>query len=170
VVVTYDENGGYGHPDHIQAHRVAVAAFEASGNPERYPDVGEPWQAAKLYYSVLPKSVLQQGIDYFRSKGETSFWGEDVTSADELPMGTPDELVTTMVEGSEFFEAKMDAMRAHATQIAVDGPFFALADGVGMTSWGREYFTLVRGELGEQDGENGAETDLFSGVPTGATS
>jgi N-acetyl-1-D-myo-inositol-2-amino-2-deoxy-alpha-D-glucopyranoside deacetylase len=149
---------------------VAVAAYDASGDPSRYPEAGDPWQPAKLYYTALPKSVLQQGIDHFRATGNTSFWGEDVTSADQLPMGTPDELVTTMVDGSEFFEAKMDAMRAHATQIAVDGPFFALADGVGMTSWGREFFVLVRGEPGERDGERGSESDLFSGVAGGAGS
>jgi N-acetyl-1-D-myo-inositol-2-amino-2-deoxy-alpha-D-glucopyranoside deacetylase len=108
--------------------------------------------------------VLQAGIDYFRERGQSSFWGEDVTSADQLPMGTPDDQVTTLVDGTEFFEAKMDAMRAHATQIAVDGPFFALADGVGMTSFGREYYTLVRGEIGDRNGENGSESDVFSGI------
>ncbi|MDX6254527.1 MAG: N-acetyl-D-myo-inositol-2-amino-2-deoxy-alpha-D-glucopyranoside deacetylase [Frankiales bacterium] len=164
VVITYDERGGYGHPDHIQAHRVAVAAVDASGDAGRWPELGEPWTPAKLYYTALPKSVLQAGIDYFRDKGDTSFWGEDVTSADELPMGTPDELVTTLVDGTAFFETKMDAMRAHATQIAVDGPFFALADGVGMAAFGREYYTLVRGEIGDHDGENGSESDIFSGV------
>ena len=164
VVATYDERGGYGHPDHIQAHRVAVAAFEASGDPGQWPEMGEPWSPAKLYYSVLPKSVLQASIDYFRDRGEVSFWGPDVTSADDLPMGTADELVTTMVEGTGFFEAKMAAMRAHATQIAVDGPFFALADGVGLTAFSKEYFTLVHGELGDRDGENEAESDLFSGI------
>jgi N-acetyl-1-D-myo-inositol-2-amino-2-deoxy-alpha-D-glucopyranoside deacetylase len=164
VVIGYDERGGYGHPDHIQAHRVAVAAYDASGDPARWPEMGEPWTPAKLYYSALPKSVLQAGIDYFRERGESSFWGEDVTSADQLPMGTPDELVTSRVDGTAFLEAKMDAMRAHATQIAVDGPFFALADGVGMAAFGTEYYSLVRGELGDRDGEGGAESDLFSGI------
>ncbi|MDX6207120.1 MAG: N-acetyl-D-myo-inositol-2-amino-2-deoxy-alpha-D-glucopyranoside deacetylase [Frankiales bacterium] len=164
VVITYDERGGYGHPDHIQAHRVAVAAFAAAGDPARWPDAGEPWTPSKLYYSALPKSVLQAGIDYFRERGDSSFWGEDVTSADQLPMGTPDELVTTMVDGTAFLDAKMDAMRAHATQIAVDGPFFALADGVGRTAFGQEYYSLVEGEIGDRDGERGAESDLFSGI------
>jgi N-acetyl-1-D-myo-inositol-2-amino-2-deoxy-alpha-D-glucopyranoside deacetylase len=164
VVISYDERGGYGHPDHIQAHRVAVAAYAASGDPARWPEMGEPWTPSKLYYSALPKSVLQAGIDYFRERGESSFWGDDVTSADQLPMGTPDELVTTKVDGTAFFDAKMDAMRAHATQIAVDGPFFALADGVGLTAFGNEYYSLVQGEIGDRDGELGAESDLFSGV------
>jgi N-acetyl-1-D-myo-inositol-2-amino-2-deoxy-alpha-D-glucopyranoside deacetylase len=164
VVITYDERGGYGHPDHIQAHRVAVAAYAASADPARWPEMGEPWTPSKLYYSALPKSVLQAGIDYFRERGESSFWGEDVTSADELPMGTPDDQVTTKVDGTEFFDAKMNAMRAHATQISVDGPFFALADGVGLTAFGNEYYSLIEGKIGDRDGDRGAETDLFSGV------
>src|SRR3954447_9775588 len=70
VVVTYDERGGYGHPDHIQAHRVAVAAYDAASDPQRYPERGEPWQPAKLYYAALPHSAIQAGIDYFREHPE----------------------------------------------------------------------------------------------------
>ena len=164
VVITYDERGGYGHPDHIQAHRITAAAFDLARDPVKWGELGPGWAPDKLYYSALPKSVIQAGIDYFRERGESSFWGDDVTSADELPMGTPDELVTTMVDGSAFFEAKLDAMRAHATQIAVDGPFFALADGVGMTAFAHEYYTLVRGELGERDPATGYEADIFAGI------
>jgi N-acetyl-1-D-myo-inositol-2-amino-2-deoxy-alpha-D-glucopyranoside deacetylase len=164
VVVTYDENGGYGHPDHIQAHRVTVAAFDASGDPARWPEVGEPWQPAKLYFTAVPKSMLQAGIDYFRERGDTSFWGPEVESADDLPMGVPDEVVTTEIDGRDQFDAKMAAMRAHATQIAVDGPFFALADGVGLQAWGTEYYVLAVGDKGDPDGPNGRETDLFSGI------
>jgi N-acetyl-1-D-myo-inositol-2-amino-2-deoxy-alpha-D-glucopyranoside deacetylase len=164
VVVTYDENGGYGHPDHIQAHRVAVAAFAASGDPTRWPELGEPWQPAKLYYTALPKSVIQRGIDYFKERDEVSFWGPEVESADDLPIGTPDELVTTEIDAREHFTAKMAAMRAHATQIAVDGPFFALADGVGTQAFGVEYFVLAHGDRGAGDGASGREADLFDGV------
>jgi N-acetyl-1-D-myo-inositol-2-amino-2-deoxy-alpha-D-glucopyranoside deacetylase len=164
VVITYDDNGGYGHPDHIQAHRVTLAAYAAAGLASQWPEQGAPWSPDKLYYSALPKSVLQAGIDYFRERGEASFWGDEITSADQLPMGTPDELVTTRVDGTEFFEAKMDAMRAHATQIAVDGPFFALADGVGLTAFGHEYYTLVRGDPRTRDPQTGFEEDIFAGV------
>src|SRR5689334_6314964 len=69
VVITYDENGGYGHPDHIRAHQVAVGGFEAAGDPNYEPEVGEPWQASKLYYTAMPKSVIQRGIDRFRESG-----------------------------------------------------------------------------------------------------
>jgi N-acetyl-1-D-myo-inositol-2-amino-2-deoxy-alpha-D-glucopyranoside deacetylase len=162
VVVTYDDNGGYGHPDHIQAHRVTVAAFDAAGDPGYAPELGEPWQAAKLYWTAVPKSVLQAGIDHLRASGQTGFFG--VESADDLPFGNPDDEVTTAVDASEHLQAKVAAMRAHRTQIAVDGPFFALADGVGLQAFGTEHYVLARGDLGPRDGAGGREADLFAGL------
>jgi N-acetyl-1-D-myo-inositol-2-amino-2-deoxy-alpha-D-glucopyranoside deacetylase len=159
VVVTYDDNGGYGHPDHIQAHRVTVAAFERAGDPSYAPDVGEPWQPSKLYYTAIAKSWLQRGIDLLREQGKGEFFGVD--SADDLPMGVPDELVTTEVDASDYLESKLAAMRAHATQISVDGPFFALSDNIGHNVWGIEQFTLAKGV--RMPGE-GRETGLFDGL------
>jgi N-acetyl-1-D-myo-inositol-2-amino-2-deoxy-alpha-D-glucopyranoside deacetylase len=160
VLVTYDENGGYGHPDHIMAHRVAMAAARRAAQPG---GEGEPWAIAKIYWSALPKSVLQRGIDALRASGDDTFF-DGVESADDLPMGDPDDEVTAAVDGREFAEAKRDAMRAHATQIAVDGPFFALSNNVGLEILGIEYFRLVEGEsAGERDAD-GRETDLFAGV------
>jgi N-acetyl-1-D-myo-inositol-2-amino-2-deoxy-alpha-D-glucopyranoside deacetylase len=163
VVITYDENGGYGHPDHIQAHRVAVAAFDKSGDPSYIPGVGEPWQPAKLYYTAFPKSVLQAGIDAMKAAGDTEFFG-GVDSADDLPFGVPDEQVTTEIDASDYLDAKMAAMRAHKTQIAVDGPFFALSNHIGQKAFGTEYFMLVKGSSGDRDGANGREPDLFAGI------
>jgi N-acetyl-1-D-myo-inositol-2-amino-2-deoxy-alpha-D-glucopyranoside deacetylase len=163
VVVTYDENGGYGHPDHIQAHRVTVAALEAAGDPSYAPEVGEPWQVAKLYATAMPKSVLQQGIDAVRVAG-LSFFEPAVTSADDLPIGVPDEVVTTEVDARDHLEAKVAAMRAHRTQISLDGPFFALADGVGQRAFAVEHYVLLRGDRGPGDGPRGREDDLFAGV------
>jgi N-acetyl-1-D-myo-inositol-2-amino-2-deoxy-alpha-D-glucopyranoside deacetylase len=157
VVVTYDENGGYGHPDHIQAHRIAVAAFERAGDPA-YGE-GEPWTPSKLYYTAFPKSVLQAGIDRLKETGHENFFGVD--SADDLPFGTPDDVVTTAVDATAHLESKLQAMREHATQIEVDGPFFALSNNLGQEAWGVEYFVLVRGDRASPDGR---ETDLFDGV------
>jgi N-acetyl-1-D-myo-inositol-2-amino-2-deoxy-alpha-D-glucopyranoside deacetylase len=162
VVVTYDENGGYGHPDHIQAHRVAVAAFDAAGDPSYALGLGEPWQPSKLYYSTFPKSVLQSGIDAMKAAGHVDFFGVD--SADDLPFGVADDLVTTEVDASDHLDAKTAAMRAHKTQIAVDGPFFALSNNVGQKAFGTEYYMLVKGSLGPLDGPHGRESDLFAGV------
>ena len=162
VVVTYDERGGYGHPDHIQAHRVATAAFDAAGDPTYAPELGETWRASKLYHSAFPKSVLQAGIDQLKASGQTNFFGVD--SADDLPFGIPDEAVTTEIDARDQLDAKVAAMRAHKTQIAVDGPFFALSNNVGHRAMGVEYYVLAHGEAGPVDGPHGREQDLFSGI------
>ncbi len=165
VVVTYDENGGYGHPDHIQAHRVAMGAVEAAADPAYRPDLGGPWSVAKVYWCCIPRSVLQQGIDAMAAAGDDSFF-EGVTSADELPFGVPDEDVTAAVDGRAFAAQKDAAMRAHPTQIMVDGPFFALSNNLGLEILGVEYYRLVRGERGPRgSAPNGWEDDLFAGIP-----
>lgn len=150
VLITYDEFGGYGHPDHIQAHRVAMRASEKS-----------EWQIPKIYWNVMPKSVIQSGIDAMKKAG-SDFMG--VESADELPFAKDDSFVHTMIDGNKYVDKKMDAMRAHATQISVDGPFFALSDNVGLQIWGNEYYTLVRGTKAQPCDEQGRETDLFAGI------
>ncbi|MCW2679078.1 MAG: 1D-myo-inosityl-2-acetamido-2-deoxy-alpha-D-glucopyranoside deacetylase [Frankiales bacterium] len=163
VVVTYDSNGGYGHPDHVQAHRVTVAAFDAAGDPSYGPQLGEPWQPSKLYFSAVPRSVLQAGIDLLREAGDTSgFFG--VERAEDLPFGVPDEQVTTEVDAADELEAKVAAMRAHKTQIAVDGPFFALSNNIGQRAFGIEHYTLGRGERGPGSGPHAWEDDLFAGL------
>lgn len=162
VVVTYDDRGGYGHPDHIQAHRVTVAAVDAAADPGYEADTGAPWEVQKLYWTAFPKSVLQAGIDHLKAAGETSFFGVD--SADDLPFGNPDEEVTTSVDASAHLDRKVAAMRAHATQIEVDGPFFALSDKVGQQAFGTEHFVLARGERGAGTGPYDREDDLFAGL------
>ena len=159
VVITYNENGGYGHPDHIQAHRVAVAAFDASGDPGRYPDAGEPWQPSKLYFTAFPTSFLRMGYDALKAMGEEAPFG--VTSPEELTFGDPDETITTEIDARDRLEAKLDAMRAHATQIEVDGPFFALSNHVGHRAFGLEFYRLVRGT---PPASGTRESDLFEGI------
>jgi N-acetyl-1-D-myo-inositol-2-amino-2-deoxy-alpha-D-glucopyranoside deacetylase len=162
VLVTYDEIGGYGHPDHIQAHRVAMRGVELAADAAFRPDLGPPWEVAKVYWNAIPKSFLQRGIDALRAAGEVGFFGAE--SADDLPFAVPDELITTVVDAPDFIEAKVAAMRAFPTQIAVDGPFFALSDNMGMQIWGTECYRLVRGPLGVPEGAEGPETDLFAGL------
>jgi N-acetyl-1-D-myo-inositol-2-amino-2-deoxy-alpha-D-glucopyranoside deacetylase len=163
VVVTYDDNGGYGHPDHIQAHRVTMRAVELAASRSGEDD--EPWTVAKVYWVVLPKSWWRESLRALRASGDvTTFEGLDPEG--ELPMGVEDDVVTTVVDAAEHVEAKLAGMRAHATQITVDGPFFALSNNLGNAVWGREAYALVRGELGpEQERDaDGRETDLFSGL------
>ena len=163
VVVTYDENGGYGHPDHIQAHRVAMGAVAAAADPDYRPDLGAAWTAAKVYWNCIPRTVLQRGIDALKAAGEESFFG--VESADDLPFAVDDDLVTAAVDGRRFATEKDAAMRAHPTQILVDGPFFALSNNLGMEVLGIEYYRLVQGERGTGGAApNGWEDDLFAGT------
>jgi N-acetyl-1-D-myo-inositol-2-amino-2-deoxy-alpha-D-glucopyranoside deacetylase len=150
VLVTYDSNGFYGHPDHIQAHRVAWRAFERAGG-----------LVSKFYATAVPKSVLAAGIELMRDS-PSGFLA--VESVDDLPFGVPDEQVTTEIDAVGYLDAKLAAMRAHATQIAVDSPFFALSDRVGQRALGFEYYTLLAGPRGPGRGEHGWEDDLFAGL------
>ena len=153
VMVTYDEIGGYGHPDHIQAHRVAMRAAELARS--------QGWSIQKIYWNTIPKSIIEQGIEAMKGTGN-QFFGVD--KAEDFPFAQPDELVTTVINGEDFVDQKMAAMRAHPTQIAVDGPFFALSDNLGFKVWGLEFYRLVYGELGQQRNSDGREIDLFDGV------
>ncbi len=164
VLVTYDENGAYGHPDHIRAHDVTALAFDRAADPTFAPGTGEPWQPDKLYHTALPKSMIQAGIDYFREAGRSTEFFDGIQSVDDAPMGVPDDQVTTQVDASDHFSAKVEALRAHATQVAVDGFFFALADGIGQRAWGTEYYILARGKTGPLDPATGRESDLFAGL------
>ncbi len=158
VMISYDDNGFYGHPDHIQAHRVACRAFELADG-----------LVSKLYATTVPKSVLAEAVEVMRRSqaGKPSGGGPDfslVESADDFPFGTPDYEVTTDIDATKYLDAKVDAMRAHVTQIAVDGPFFALSDNVGQRAFGREYYTLLAGPRGPGRGPHGWEDDLFAGI------
>jgi len=154
VVVTYDEFGGYGHPDHIQAHRVTVKAVEQTR------DIVQ-----KFYYSAVPRSFVQATIEAMKEHGHDDFFG-GVQSADDVPFASDDDVITTQVDAREFLDAKVDAMRAHASQIEVEGPFFALSNHIGQKAFGLEHYILMAGEKGPTDPATGHdwEIDLFAGL------
>jgi N-acetyl-1-D-myo-inositol-2-amino-2-deoxy-alpha-D-glucopyranoside deacetylase len=163
VLVTYDEFGGYGHPDHIQAHRVATYGASLAATRSFRPELGEPWDVAKVYWGAMSENRMRAGLRRLRESGDTTtFEGMD-PEGPLPPFITPDHLLDAVVDGSEFVEAKMAAMRAHATQITVDGPFFALSNNVGNEVWGVEFFRLAKGRRGPVN-EQGLETDLFAGL------
>jgi len=162
VLVTYDDFGGYGHPDHIQAHRVAMYGAVLAAAPSYRPDLGEAWDVAKIYWNAFPKSFMRMGIEALRAAGETT--GFAAMDPDELPMAIDDALVTTVVHAEDFFDQKMDAMRAHATQISVEDGFFALSNNLGSRALGVEFYRLVRGQVAGELDADGRETDLFAGV------
>lgn len=153
VLITYDENGGYGHPDHIKAHRVAMRASELAR--------ANGWDIKKIYWNTIPVSVIEEGIEAMKGTG-VDFFG--VEKAEDFPFAAPDHLVTTVFNGDDYVEQKMAAMRAHPTQIAVDGPFFALSNNLGSRVWGREFYRLVHGEKSAPFDDAGRELDLFAGV------
>lgn len=164
VMVTYDEFGGYGHPDHIQAHRVAMYAAQLAGAPSYRRDLGEPWEIAKIYWGAMSESRVREGLRALRAAGDTtSFEGMDPDGP--LPaIFRPDEDIDCEVDASDFNQQKLDALRAHATQITTDGPFFALSNNLGAQALGREQYRLVKGVAAEPRDANGWETDLFAGV------
>ena len=144
VLITYDE---------IKAHRVAMRAAELA--------IDQGWQISKIYWNTTPRSVVQEGIEKMKEVGSDFFGAESV---EDLPWAKPDELVTTVINAPEFVPQKLAAMKAHATQISIDGPFFALSNNLGLEVWGDEYYTLVKGEVAAPFDTKGRELDIFAGV------
>jgi N-acetyl-1-D-myo-inositol-2-amino-2-deoxy-alpha-D-glucopyranoside deacetylase len=150
VMVTYDENGGYGHPDHIQTHRVAMRAAGIAN-----------WQITKIYWNIMPKSVVQKGMDAMKAQGSDFFGAENV---DDLPFVKDDSFVSAVIHAPSQVDKKIAAMKAHATQISLDGPFFALSNNLGVQVFGDEYYTLVKGEKSGPFNTDNLEQDLFAGI------
>jgi mycothiol S-conjugate amidase len=157
VMTTYDENGGYPHPDHIMCHRVSMEAFEASGDPERYPGAGEPWQPSKLYYdSTFTREKIEAFHHALVAKGVESPFGEWLKNWDE---GRVDR-VTTKVPCGDYFPVRNAALIAHATQIDPEGVWFALSAEEQAAVWPTEDFILARSHISTELPED----DLFAGI------
>ncbi|MFF7855530.1 N-acetyl-1-D-myo-inositol-2-amino-2-deoxy-alpha-D-glucopyranoside deacetylase [Streptomyces sp. NPDC007904] len=152
VLVTYDEHGGYGHPDHIQAHRVAMRAVELAA------DAG--WDIPKVYWNRVPRSVAEQSFARLHDD-LPGLPFDKAAGVEDVPGVVDDERVTTAIDGGPHAAAKAAAMRAHATQIAVAEPYFALSNELAQPLFTTEYYELVRGERPESP-----ESDLFAGVGT----
>ncbi|MBQ1083973.1 MULTISPECIES: mycothiol conjugate amidase Mca [unclassified Nocardiopsis] len=159
VILTYDENGGYPHPDHIMTHKVSMHAFDAAAEPDAYPDAGDPWQPLKLYYFVsfpperfeaLAKILVERGLD-----NPFAEWMERLKDRER-----PRWEITTRVSCSEYFDTAHDALRAHATQIDPNGFWFAVPNEVVAEAWPTEDYHLVRSLVDTEV----PEQDLFAGV------
>jgi mycothiol S-conjugate amidase len=160
VVLTYDEDGGYPHPDHIMCHRISVVAFDAAGDPERFPEEGEPWQPFKLYYhhtftkakfTALHEGMIAAGLDSPYAE-MIERWEDDGRDKGYR--------ITTRVECASYFQARDDALRAHATQVDPDGFWFRAPLEVQQRVWPTEDYELVRSVLDSTLPED----DLFTGV------
>jgi N-acetyl-1-D-myo-inositol-2-amino-2-deoxy-alpha-D-glucopyranoside deacetylase len=163
VLVTYDPNGGYGHPDHIMAHRVAMRGAELAAGSGSPHGSGAPHRVARVYWNCVARSAIEEGFARLRAQGvQTPFPG--IASADDVPGVVDDGQVAVSIRGDErSFAAKNAAMRAHATQIAVDGPFFALSNDLGQPLFGTEHYRLADAPAPE-----GAPwDDLFAGTEGG---
>jgi len=171
VILTYDENGGYPHPDHIKTHQVTVEAFEAAADPDRYPEAGEPWQPLKLYYFVsfhqakyvaLHEELLRRGQD---SPYEKIFaqWEERARKRAEL--GIRELEITTRVDTAGYLEIRDQALLAHATQIDPKSAWFDCPLDVQRTAWPTEDYHLARSLVDTELPED----DLFAGVRESVT-
>ncbi|MFB9546046.1 mycothiol conjugate amidase Mca [Micromonospora sagamiensis] len=159
VVTTYDEDGGYPHPDHIMCHKISVAAFEAAGDPERYPDLGDPWQPLKLYYDMgFSKSKVTALHEAMVEAGLESPYAQWLERWEDREDKGP--RVTTRVECADYFPVRDDALRAHATQVDPDGFWFHVPMDLQRRAWPTEDFILARSLVDSAL----PESDLFAGV------
>ena len=127
----------------------------------RAVELADQWKVQKVYWNTMPKSVLEESMKKMKELGSDFFGAESV---DDLPFAKDDKFVTTLIDGENYVQNKLDAMKAHETQISTDGPFFALSNNLGLQVWGDEYYTLVLGDKSEPFNDQERETDLFAGV------
>ncbi|OBH03081.1 MULTISPECIES: N-acetyl-1-D-myo-inositol-2-amino-2-deoxy-alpha-D-glucopyranoside deacetylase [unclassified Mycobacterium] len=162
VVVTYDPNGGYGHPDHIHAHTVTTAAVAAAGSSDDYP--GEPWPVPKFYWTVLAESAFHAGWRALDREDLLPGWA--IPPHEEFDFGYADSAIDAVVAAApEALAAKTAALASHATQVVVGptGRACALSNNMALPILAEEHYVLVGGAAGERDGR-GWETDLLAGL------
>jgi mycothiol S-conjugate amidase len=159
VITTYDENGGYPHPDHIMTHKISVEAFDAAGDPDRFPDAGEPWQPLKLYYNMgfnrgrvvaLHEGMLAAGLE-----SPYAEWLKEWEDREDRG-----DRVTTRVPAADYFERRDDALRAHATQVDPEGFWFKIPLEIQQKVWPTDDFELARSLVDS----TAPEDDLFAGI------
>jgi mycothiol S-conjugate amidase len=159
VITTYDEDGGYPHPDHVMCHRVSVEAFDAAGDPDRYPELGDLWQPLKLYYHMsfsLPRvTAIHEAM---LAAGLESPYGEWLANWDTSR--DKGHRITTRVECADYFEVRDEALRAHATQVDPDGFWFRIPQEIQRKAWPTEDYQRARSLVDSALPED----DLFAGV------
>ena len=168
VLVAYNEIGGYGHPDHVQAHRVAMYGYLLAGVPGYRPDLGEPWTVERVVWSTMSATRMAAMIAQLRAAGDTETFAGWEDAGDDLPMVSSDADIAAVVDGTAYVAQKLDAMRAHATQIRPDGTFFAGGKMSVDTMWSHEFYRFAAGTPFPQkpDGPDGGvwADDLFAGL------
>jgi mycothiol S-conjugate amidase len=159
VVTTYDEKGGYPHPDHIKVHEITIPAFDAAGDPDQYPDAGEPWQPLKLYYHMtFTRERIRRMHEVTLAHGLESPWEEWLTHWEGLDDYSP--RITTRVPCGDWFERRDAALLAHATQVDPNGRWFSMPVDLQREAWPTEDYELVRNLVDSELPED----DLFAGI------
>ncbi|WP_229119069.1 N-acetyl-1-D-myo-inositol-2-amino-2-deoxy-alpha-D-glucopyranoside deacetylase [Enemella evansiae] len=158
VLITYDDYGNYGHPDHIQAHRVAMYAAQLAAIPAYRPDLGEAWQVRRILWTTMSESWMREGLRQMRAAGDTESWGGMDPEGPMPPMVRPDDQIALTVSAPELVDRKLDAFRAHRTQISFDSPFFQMAETYPQ-AWANEWFVHAGGEA-----LPAGATDIFAGL------
>ncbi len=164
VLISYDEQGGYGHPDHIACHQITVAAFAAAGDPQQYPSTGAAWEPSKLYYATLPRNQIYQAWQQMRERGmETPL---DNPEFDLSRFTQPDERMTTRIDVRAYLPQKRASLDCHVTQIKKDSPFMIIPDDLAQDLFGYEYFILAQTRVALPPRADGQlyEDDLFAGI------
>ncbi len=162
VLVSYDERGGYGHPDHIACHLATVAAFDAAGDPARYPDAGAPWTPLKLYYTAFPRQAIYTAWQIMRERGmQTPL---DDPNFDASRFTVEDDRVTTTVPIHDYLPQKRRAIDCHVTQIRKENPFLSMPEDISLELFGVEHFVRVASRVAVP--EKRVEDDLFAGIRT----
>lgn len=164
VLITYDEFGGYGHPDHIKAHRVAMRATELAADPSF--GEGEPWEISKIYWSAIPRSALHGSLTStnFFQQILIRFFNYVPSTWLALPFVKADGVVTTKYDGEKFLSQKLAALKSHKTQLIIYGDLFSFTKRLSTRIGGSEYYVRVKGEASAPYDESGRELDLFAGV------
>jgi mycothiol S-conjugate amidase len=171
VILTYDENGGYPHPDHVMTHKVAAEAFDKGGDPDAYPGTGEPWQPLKMYYFVtfhqekyvaLHEEMLRRDMD---SPYVKIFEEREERRRKRAEQGMKDYEITTKIDAADYFEIRDQALLAHATQIDPKGSWFACPIDVQRVAWPWEDYHLARSLADTELPED----DLFTGIRESVT-
>jgi mycothiol conjugate amidase Mca len=161
VLVSYNEFGGYGHPDHIACHKATVAAFDAAGDPARYPQAGAPWAPQKLYYTNSPRRLFQRAWDQMKERGMPT--PLDDPNFDIARFTVPDDQITTAIDVGDYLVRKLDALLVHRTQIEPGGRFMTIPEDIRREIFSHEYFTRVATRVPVPQSDR-YEDDLFAGL------
>ena len=164
VLISYDDFGGYGHPDHIKAHQVAMRAAELAADPE--VGTGQAWEISKIYWSAIPRSALHGSLTSSNVLVQVAIKLFNYVPSKwlALPFVKADGVVTTKFDGEQFLPKKLSALKAHKTQLIIHGDLFKFSKRLATRVSGTEYYIRVKGEAAGPYDKNGRELDLFAGV------